>query len=194
MSVSPHPDGDRDRAAECGKADPAAVRGASWSREELLDELTPGELVLRGFSVAPFLALGIIGAIGCVASVTVVIFGAGANVDAVWTRMSGRSFGGALAVLLEAIVFTVIPIGLVALAIAATNEGLKRRQRAWFWPLVIAVAVMMAVAVAVIQLVHRSWLGGTTTGLPDWVVLEIFAAFTAAVAVVRRRRQPRDSR
>jgi hypothetical protein len=190
VSASPSPGGDR--AAERGKADHAADRGASGSRDELLDELTPGELVLRGFSVAPFLAIGVIGAIGIVASVTVVIFGAGPDVDALWTRMSGRSLGGALVVLLEAILLTAIPVGLVALAVVATNEGLRRRQRAWFWPVVIAVAVLVAVAVAVIQLVHGSWLGGTTTGVPDWVVLEIFAAFTAAVAVLRRRRQPRD--
>lgn len=182
MNLDPH--GDRDAAA---------ARGETGSRAELLDELTPGELVLRGFSVAPFLAVGVIGVIGIVATVTVVIFGAGTQVDPIWTRMSGRSLGGALVVLLEAILFTVIPIGLVALAVVATNQGLMRRQRAWFWPLVIAVAVLVAVAVAVIQLVHRSWLGGTTTGLPDWAVLEIFAAFTAAVAVLRRRRRPRGS-
>jgi hypothetical protein len=157
--------------------------------DELFDELTPGELVVRSFSVAPFLVLGIIGAIGCVASVTVVIFGAGPDVDAVWTRMNGRSFGGALVVMLEAVVFTLLPIGLVALAVAATNEGLKRRQRAWFWPLVIAVAVLLAAAVAVIEFVHGSWLGGRTTGLPDWAVLEFFAAFTVTVAVLRWRRQ-----
>jgi len=171
----------------------AAERGDSGSRDELLDELTPGELVLRGFSVAPFLAVGVIGAIGIVGSVTVVIFGFGPEVDAFWTRMSGRSLGGALVVLLETIVLTAIPIGLVTLAVVATNQGLNRRQRAWFWPLVIAVAVLVAVAVAVVELVHRSWLGGTTTGLPDWAVLEIFAAFTAAVAVLRRRRRPRGS-
>jgi hypothetical protein len=180
VNVSLGPNGDRD----------AAERGETGSRDELLDELTPGELVLRGFSVAPFLAIGVIGAIGIVASVTVVIFGAGSDVDALWTRMSGRSLGGALVVLLEAILLTAIPVGLVALAVVATNEGLRRRQRAWFWPLVIVVAVLVAVAVAVIKSVHGSWLGGTTTGVPDWVVLEIFAAFTVAVAVVRRRRQP----
>jgi hypothetical protein len=157
--------------------------------DELFDELTPGELVVRSFSVAPFLVLGIIGAIGCVASVTVVIFGAGPDVDAVWTRMNGRSFGGALVVMLEAVVFTLLPIGLVALAVAATNEGLKRRQRPWFWPLVIATAVFLAVAVAVIQVVHGSWLASKTTGMPDWAVLEFFAAFTVMVAVMRWRRQ-----
>jgi hypothetical protein len=49
--------------------------------------------------------------------------------------------------------------------------------------------VFLAVAVAVIQVVHGSWLASKTTGMPDWAVLEFFAAFTVTVSVLLWRRQ-----
>lgn len=165
--------------------------GRRWkpSEEEIRasQEAAPG-LGLRLVSIIPFGLIGAFSVIAIVAWFAVIVFGAGTDRGALWTWASGRPAGEVIAQVALAVVFGLIPVGLLVLCIWATMRGFGTEPALYFWLFTEMTFAALALALLLGRVQYPEFMEDVALSGREWWFALAIVGFGMTVAHLRARR------
>jgi hypothetical protein len=177
------------RFGEDGRIDPDSL-----GPEDEENAFGPGgptrDVVLRAFSVVPFLLVAALGLIGAISWVLVIVLGIGSS-EPIWRAARGVSLGEFLWQALLAVLIGLAPI-LIALGGSwATAHGFGETSGRPFWTAVEGVWGLVAMGLVYVDRARQEWLDDLGLSRLDWWFAFGVVAFAMILAGMRLRRAPR---
>lgn len=174
-----------------GRSDPAEIRPDD--EEYAAGPGGPSRgVVLRAFSVLPFVLVSAIGLIAIVSWVLIVIFGVGGG-DPVWVALQGLSTGRLIGQIALAVAIGLTPVVVTVAASWATARGFRPDSSRQFWIVTQGVWGILAIGLIYMEHMRHDSLDEIGLGATDWWFAFGVVAFAMIMAGVRLRAAPRPN-